>query len=143
MPGYGLNDWVSIPGRCRDFCLSYRVQTGSGAHWASFQWVPWAITSGVKWPELEADHSPLSSAKVRNVWSCTFTLPNIFTCDGSTARSSFTFTLRVLSTTPSLMLETETGETLLKPYISIDQDSNPELFDIYCSVTQYRICKRN
>ena len=26
---------------------------------------------GVKWSEYEADHSPPSSAKVRNEWSCT------------------------------------------------------------------------
>jgi hypothetical protein len=29
------------------------------------QWVPGALSLGVKWPGREADHSPLSSAKVK------------------------------------------------------------------------------
>jgi hypothetical protein len=30
------------------------------------QWVPGALSLGVKWPGREADHSPLSSAEVKN-----------------------------------------------------------------------------
>jgi hypothetical protein len=37
------------------------------------QGVLWAVSGGVKWLECEADHSPPSSAEVRNVWSCTST----------------------------------------------------------------------
>jgi hypothetical protein len=36
-------------------------------------WVPGALTSGVKRPGREADHSPPSSAKVKNAWSYTST----------------------------------------------------------------------
>jgi hypothetical protein len=39
------------------------------------QWVPGALSLGVKRPEREADHSPPSSAKVRNAWSYTSTPP--------------------------------------------------------------------
>jgi hypothetical protein len=37
------------------------------------QWIPWALSLGVKWPVCEADHSPPSTAKVKNAWSYTFT----------------------------------------------------------------------
>jgi hypothetical protein len=33
------------------------------------QWVPGALSLGVKRPEREADHSPTSSAEVKNAWS--------------------------------------------------------------------------
>jgi hypothetical protein len=33
------------------------------------QWVPGALTLGVKRPGREADHSPASSAEVKNAWS--------------------------------------------------------------------------
>jgi len=33
------------------------------------QWVPGALSMGVKQPGHKADHSPLSSAEVKNVWS--------------------------------------------------------------------------
>jgi hypothetical protein len=38
----------------------------------SIQWVPAANSMGVKWPGREADHSPQSSAKVKNEWSYYF-----------------------------------------------------------------------
>jgi hypothetical protein len=38
------------------------------------QWVLGALSWGVKQPGHEADHSPLSSAKVKNAWRCTSTL---------------------------------------------------------------------
>jgi hypothetical protein len=36
--GYGLDNWESIPGRCKDriFSLCHCVQTSSGAHPASY-----------------------------------------------------------------------------------------------------------
>jgi len=36
------------------------------------------VTLMVKQPAHEADYSPPSSAKVKNVWSCTFTPPLCF-----------------------------------------------------------------
>jgi hypothetical protein len=35
------------------------------------QWVPGALSLGVEQPGYEADHTPPSSAKVKNVWSYT------------------------------------------------------------------------
>jgi hypothetical protein len=37
------------------------------------QWVLEALKPGVKRPAREADHSPPSSAEVKNAWSYTFT----------------------------------------------------------------------
>jgi hypothetical protein len=39
------------------------------------QWVPEALSLGVKRPGRETDHSPLSSAEVKNAWSYTSTPP--------------------------------------------------------------------
>jgi hypothetical protein len=42
------------------------------------QWVPGALSLGVKRPGLEADHSSPSSADVKNAWSYTFTPQYVF-----------------------------------------------------------------
>jgi hypothetical protein len=42
------------------------------------QWVPAALFLGVKRPERETDHSPLSSAEVKHAWSYTSTSPHAF-----------------------------------------------------------------
>jgi hypothetical protein len=42
------------------------------------QWVPGIISLGVKWPVHEADHSPPTSAKIKNTWSDTSTPPYAF-----------------------------------------------------------------
>jgi hypothetical protein len=42
------------------------------------QWVQRAIYQGVKQPEREADHTSLSSVKVKNVWSYTSTPLSVF-----------------------------------------------------------------
>jgi hypothetical protein len=39
------------------------------------QWVPGALSLGIKRPGREADHSPPSSSEVKNVWSYTSTPP--------------------------------------------------------------------
>jgi hypothetical protein len=39
------------------------------------QWVPGALSPGVKWPGHEADYSPPSSAEVKNAWHYMSTLP--------------------------------------------------------------------
>jgi hypothetical protein len=51
----------------RDFFLFHSIQTGSGAHQNPIKWVPEGLFPGVKRPVLEDDHSPPSSAKVKNV----------------------------------------------------------------------------
>jgi hypothetical protein len=39
------------------------------------QWVPGALSLGIKWPGREADHSPQSNAEVKNAWSYTSAPP--------------------------------------------------------------------
>jgi hypothetical protein len=56
---------VPFYGRGKEGFLSrHRVQTGSGAHSAPIEWVPKALSLGVKRPGRESDHSPPSSAEV-------------------------------------------------------------------------------
>jgi hypothetical protein len=59
--GYEMDGRGSIPGKTRDFTLLYSVQTGSGAHQASYP-----MGTGVKRSKREADHSSPSSAEVKN-----------------------------------------------------------------------------
>jgi len=37
--------------------------------------IPGALSLGLKWPRHEADHSPPSSAKIKNAWSNTSAPP--------------------------------------------------------------------
>jgi hypothetical protein len=67
----GLRAGVRVPAWAGNFSLHHRVHSGSGAHSAFIRWVPGAPSLGVKWPGPEADHSPPSSAEVKNVWSYT------------------------------------------------------------------------
>jgi len=39
------------------------------------QWVPGALSSGVKWPGHEPDHLPPFTAEVKNSWNYTCTPP--------------------------------------------------------------------
>jgi hypothetical protein len=63
-------DWtvgVQFPAGRRDFSLLHSVQTGSGAHPASYPLdVPRALSSGVKRPVRKGDRLPPSSAHVKN-----------------------------------------------------------------------------
>jgi hypothetical protein len=61
----------SIPSGARDFSLSYHVRSALGPTQPPIQWIPGALFLGVKWLGHEADHSPLSSAKVTKEWSYT------------------------------------------------------------------------
>jgi hypothetical protein len=81
--GYGLSDRDSIPGRGRNIHLRHSAQTGSEAHPASHP-----MGTGSSFPRIkrqvcvcvcvcEADHSPPSSAEVKNAWSYT-SVPRIF-----------------------------------------------------------------
>jgi hypothetical protein len=66
--GYGLDNWGSrlrFPAGAGNFSLYHRVQKGSGITQPSIQRVLGALFLGVKWPEREADHSPPSSAEVK------------------------------------------------------------------------------
>jgi hypothetical protein len=54
-----------------NFSLHTCIQNGSGANHLLIQWVTGTISLGVKRQGREADHSPQSSAEVKNVWSYT------------------------------------------------------------------------
>jgi hypothetical protein len=66
---------VRFPAAAGNFSLHHRVQTGSGALQPPIQWVSGTLSLGVKRPGREADHSPPSSAEVKNAWSYTSTTP--------------------------------------------------------------------
>jgi hypothetical protein len=62
-----------------DFTLHHNVQTGSGAHPASYPMSTGVLSWGVKWPGREANHSPPSSTETKNVWSYTSTPTYVWT----------------------------------------------------------------
>jgi hypothetical protein len=70
--GYGLDDRVQFPA---GEMMEYFVRPALGPTQPPIQWVPGALASRVKLPGREADRSPPSSAKVKNAWSYTSTLP--------------------------------------------------------------------
>jgi hypothetical protein len=78
--GYGLDDWGSVPGRENygNFSLCHCIQTGSGAHPASYPMGTGALFTGIKRPGLGAEHLPPSSADVKNAWSCTSIAQYVF-----------------------------------------------------------------
>jgi hypothetical protein len=67
----------SSPGRSRYLSLRHHIQTGSRAHTASYPMDTGASSPGIKWPGLEADNSPPSTADA-NAWSCTAIPPYVF-----------------------------------------------------------------
>jgi hypothetical protein len=65
---YGLDDrgsMVRFSAGAGDFSLHHRVQNGSGAHPASYPMGIRVLSLGIKRPGCEADHSPPSSAEVK------------------------------------------------------------------------------
>jgi hypothetical protein len=56
---------MQFPEEERDFSLLHSVETSYGADTASYLAGIGALSLGVKWPRREADHSTLSSAKVK------------------------------------------------------------------------------
>jgi hypothetical protein len=71
----GWTTVVLFPAGAGSFSLHHRVQTGSGAQPSSYPVGTICFTLGVKRPECEADHSPPSSAEVKNACSYTSTPP--------------------------------------------------------------------
>jgi len=66
----------SIPGEGWDFFIfTTAPRAALGPTQPPIQGVPGALSLGVKRPWCDADHSPPSSAEVKNAWSYTFT-PN-------------------------------------------------------------------
>jgi hypothetical protein len=73
--GYRLDDWVlgfnSLWGL--GIFLTTASRTALGPTQLPIQWVPGALSLGVKRPGREADHSPPSSAELKTEWSYTST----------------------------------------------------------------------
>jgi hypothetical protein len=64
---YRLDDRGSIPTEAEDFSSSLCIQTGSGAHLASCTMgTKGHFPGGKVQPRHDADHSPPSSAEVKN-----------------------------------------------------------------------------
>jgi len=57
------------------FFSIHHVQAGPGPTQPPVQWVPRALSPGLKRPERESGHSPPYSAKLKNVQGCTSTSP--------------------------------------------------------------------
>jgi hypothetical protein len=74
--GYGLDDrgFESRQG-LRIFLFTAVSRPALGPTQPPIQWVSRALSKGVKRPVHEADHSPPSSAKVKNAWSYISTPP--------------------------------------------------------------------
>lgn len=66
-----------IYGTGRDSSLSTVSRPAVGSIQPPIQLIPGALSSGLKRPESEADHSPPTSAAVKNAWRCTSTPPYI------------------------------------------------------------------
>lgn len=65
---YGLDNFVSVSGRGRDF-LQHFIQTGSKAYPLFIQSVLDVLFQRLKWSGCEADHPALPSAKMSYMWS--------------------------------------------------------------------------
>jgi len=68
---------VRIPVRISDFFVRRKVQTGSGTHPHSIQWVPGSLVGGTAAGGGEDNHSPPPSAEVKSEWSYIST-PSIY-----------------------------------------------------------------
>jgi hypothetical protein len=68
----------SSPDRVQKFLLLHIVQTGSGVHPTSYKMGTGGSFPGVKLQGREADHSPPTSAEVKNMWNYTSTPLYVF-----------------------------------------------------------------
>jgi hypothetical protein len=79
--GYGLGNRggrSSSPGRVKNFLFSTSSTPALGPTQPPIQWVRRALSSGVKRPGREADHSPPISAEVKKMWIYTSPPPYSF-----------------------------------------------------------------
>jgi hypothetical protein len=68
----------SGPGRVKNFLLSTSSRPALVFTQPPIQWIPEALSSGVKRPGREAEVSPPASAKVKEIWIYTPTTPYAF-----------------------------------------------------------------
>jgi hypothetical protein len=79
--GYGLDDGgvgIRVPVRSKMFFSARLSRQALGFTQPPIQWVPGALSTGVKRPGREADHSPPASAEVKKMWIYTSTPPYAF-----------------------------------------------------------------
>jgi hypothetical protein len=57
----------SNPGKVKNFPLSTWSKPALGPIQPPIQWIPGHLSLGVTWPGSEADHSPPTSAEVKNM----------------------------------------------------------------------------
>jgi hypothetical protein len=63
----------SSPGRGKNCLFFMSSRQVLGPTQPPIQWVPGALSSEVKRPEREADHSPSTSVEVKKTWMYTYT----------------------------------------------------------------------
>jgi hypothetical protein len=74
--GYGLDgSWFEFRQRLVIFLFPTASRPVLELTQPPIQWVPGALSLGLKSPGRESDQSPPSSAEVKNAWSYTFTPP--------------------------------------------------------------------
>jgi hypothetical protein len=98
--GYGLDDLgsrVQFPAGAGNFSLHHRVQNGSGTHPVSYPRGTRGCFPGVKRLGREADHSPPSSAEVKECVELYIHSPNTPSWGGAQLkhRDNFTFTFNM------------------------------------------------
>jgi hypothetical protein len=78
--GYGLDDRWGRNSSASKVKNSYLLHVGPalGPTKPPIQWVPEALSSGVKRPGHEADHSPPNSTEVKKTWVYTSTPTHAF-----------------------------------------------------------------
>jgi hypothetical protein len=62
----------------QELSLLHVVQIGFGFTQPPIQWVPGALSSAVKRPGREADHSPPTSVEIKKIWIYTSNPPYAF-----------------------------------------------------------------
>jgi hypothetical protein len=138
MDGAGIAQWYSaglrsgwsevrVPAWAWNFSPHHCVQTGSGAHPASYPVGKGTLSLGIKRPGRKANHSPRSSAKVKNAWSYTSTPPILL--HGVVLRWSTETTL------PHLTRNTQCWAI---PHISVSEARN--LRTLGCKLREQKIC---
>jgi hypothetical protein len=68
----------SSPNSVKNFLFSKSSRPALGFTQPPIQWVPGALSSGLKQPGREAEHSPPASAEVKKMWIYTYTPPYAF-----------------------------------------------------------------
>jgi hypothetical protein len=133
-----MEDRGSIPCRGRDlFSLRQCFRTGSGAHPVSYPTGTMALSSGVKLPGREANHSPPPSAKVKNAWSYICAPPYVFMVWCIIKhRDNFTFTCIIIVILNGFLLCLTYSRTKLKPFCLPQYTYMRN--KLYCFVSQFK-----